>query len=161
MLDLERALSCILIINRTLEVNMTEMTIQQAAEKTGLSVHTLRYYERIGLTSPVSRASNGHRRYSEDDVYGIVFLTRLRATGMPISEIKRYTELAQQGESTTHERLALLEAHRDAVKKQLEEVSRHLMMIENKIRHYQEYYKAQLSAQEEALKEEPYGEKVS
>jgi DNA-binding transcriptional MerR regulator len=139
---------------------MIEMTIQQAAQKTGLSVHTLRYYERIGLTSPVSRASNGHRRYSENDVYGIVFLTRLRATGMPIAEIKRYTELAQQGESTTHERLALLEAHRAAVKKQLKEASRHLMMIENKIKHYQEHHKVQLSAPEKNLKVAPNGEKV-
>jgi DNA-binding transcriptional MerR regulator len=123
---------------------MTGLTIQQAAKETGVSVHTLRYYERIGLVSPVERASNGHRRYSEKDVYEIVFLTRLRATRMPIADIKRYVHLARQGPSTTVERLALLEAHRDAVCKHLEEVSYCLTMIERKIEHYRAYYSAQL-----------------
>jgi DNA-binding transcriptional MerR regulator len=123
---------------------MTGLTIQQTAEETGVSVHTLRYYERIGLISPVERASNGHRRYSEKDVNEIVFLTRLRATGMPISDVKRYVNLKRQGSSTTVERMALLEAHRDAVCKHLEEVSHYLTMIERKIEHYREYYSAQL-----------------
>jgi DNA-binding transcriptional MerR regulator len=123
---------------------MTGLTIQQTAEEIGVSVHTLRYYERIGLISPVERASNGHRRYSEKDVKEIVFLTRLRATGMPISDIKRYVNLKRQGSSTTVERMALLEAHRDAVCKHLEEVSHYLTMIERKIEHYREYYSAQL-----------------
>jgi DNA-binding transcriptional MerR regulator len=68
---------------------MTGLTIQQTAEETRVSVHTLRYYERIGLISHVKRAPNGHRRYSEKDVNEIVFLTRLRATGMPISDVNR------------------------------------------------------------------------
>jgi DNA-binding transcriptional MerR regulator len=123
---------------------MTGLTIQQTAEEIGVSVHTLRYYERIGLISPVERASNGHRRYSEKDVKEIVFLTRLRATGMPISDIKRYVNLKRQGSSTTVERMALLEAHRDAVCKHLEEVSHYLTMIERKIEHYREHYSAQL-----------------
>lgn len=123
---------------------MTGLTIQQTAEKTGVSVYTLRYYERIGLISPVERAPNGHRRYSEKDVYEIVFLTRLRATGMPISDVKQYVNLKRQGSSTTVERMVLLEAHRDAVCKHLEEVSHYLTMIERKIEHYREYYSAQL-----------------
>lgn len=123
---------------------MTGLTIQQTAEETGVSVHTLRYYERIGLISPVERAPNGHRRYSKKDVSEIVFLTRLRATGMPISDVKRYVNLKRQGSSTRIERMALLEAHRDAVCKHLEEVSHYLTMIEHKIEHYREYYSAQL-----------------
>ena len=123
---------------------MTELTIQQTAEQTGVSIHTLRYYERIGLISPIERASNGHRRYSQKDVSEIVFLTRLRATGMPISDIKRYVDLKRQGSSTTVDRMALLEAHRDAVCKHLEEVSHYLTLIERKIEHYREYHSAQL-----------------
>ena len=121
-----------------------ELTIQQAAGQTGLSVHTLRYYERIGLIPPVHRAPNGHRRYSEQDVGWIIFLTCMRSTGMPISEIKRYADLLQQGDSTTAERLALLESYRSAVQKQLQELGENLTIIEAKIKYYQEYHKEQL-----------------
>ena len=121
-----------------------ELTIQQAAGQTGLSLHTLRYYERIGLIPPIRRAPNGHRRYSEQDVGWIVFLTCMRSTGMPISEIKRYGDLLQQGDSTTAERLAVLESYRSAMQKQLQELGENLATIESKIKHYQEYYKEQL-----------------
>lgn len=69
---------------------MTELTIQQTAEKTGASIHTLRYYERIGLISPIKRAPNGHRRYSPKDVSEIVFLTRLRAVLLAKSVFRLY-----------------------------------------------------------------------
>lgn len=118
---------------------MNGLTIQQAAEKTGVSVHTLRYYERIGLMlAPIERAANSHRRYSEEDVYWIVFLTRLRETDMPIAEIKRYIALQREGESTVAERLALLEAHRTAVQRRLQETERHLATIDAKIAHYKD-----------------------
>jgi len=68
----------------------------------------------------------------------------MRCTGMPISEIKRYTDLVQQGDSTTAERLALLESHRSAVQEQLQELGQNLAIIETKIKHYQEYHKDQL-----------------
>ena len=71
-------------------------------------------------------------------------MTRLRATGMPISDIKRYVDLKRQGASTTVERMVLLEAHRDAVCKHLEEVSHYLTLIERKIEHYREYYRARV-----------------
>src|SRR5690242_20231415 len=92
------------------------LTIAEAAERTGVSPHTLRYYERIGaLREPPERAPSGHRRYSERDVSWIVLLTCLRATGMPISTMLRYTELARQGTETAAERKALLLAHRAEV----------------------------------------------
>ena len=90
------------------------------------------------------RAPNGHRRYSEQDVGWIIFLTCMRSTGMPISEIKRYADLLQQGDSTTAERLALLESYRSAVQKQLQELGENLTIIEAKIKYYQEYHKEQL-----------------
>jgi DNA-binding transcriptional MerR regulator len=116
----------------------TELSIQQAAARTGLSVHTLRYYERIGLISPVGRASNGHRRYSEEDVGWIIFLMRLRSTGMPISTMKQYADLQRQGDPTHAERLALLKEHGRAVKQRIQELTDYLVVIEHKIDYYSE-----------------------
>ncbi len=110
------------------------LTIAEAAAATGLTPHTLRYYERDGLLlDAVERASSGHRRYTERDLGWIHLLTRLRATGMPIREIREYAELVRQGEGTEPERMALLRAHRDAVRAQLAEVTEHLAAIEMKI----------------------------
>ncbi|GIG34645.1 MerR family transcriptional regulator [Cellulomonas pakistanensis] len=109
-------------------------TIAEAAAATGLTPHTLRYYERDGLLlEAVERASSGHRRYTERDLAWIHLLTRLRATGMPIREIREYAELVREGDGTEPRRLALLEAHRDAVRAHLAEVQEHLATIERKI----------------------------
>lgn len=123
------------------------MKIQDVALQTGLSIHALRYYEQIGLVTPIARANNSHRDYSEDDVYRIVFVTQLRSAGMPIAEIKRYVDLSQAGDSTSIERLELLEAHRQAVEQNIAELHRHLERISNKIAHYQETYENQLAQQ--------------
>jgi DNA-binding transcriptional MerR regulator len=116
----------------------TGITVQQAADRTGLSAHTIRYYERIGLIPSIRRAPNGHRRYSEDDIGWIEFLKCLRSTGMPISEMQRYVDLAQQGESTSVERFELLKAHQRRIKARIRELSTFLERIEWKIQHYQE-----------------------
>ena len=115
-----------------------ELTIAQAAEEAGLSVHTLRYYERAGLLTPIERNGSGHRRYSAEDVGWIVMCTRLRATGMPIRRIREYAELVRAGEGNEAERLALLEAHRADVKRQLAETRRNLEAIDYKIDLYRE-----------------------
>jgi DNA-binding transcriptional MerR regulator len=115
----------------------TGLTVQQASEKTGLSAHTIRYYERIGLIPSIERAANGHRRYSEDDIGWIEFLKCLRSTGMPISEMQRYVELQQEGDATLHDRLALLEAHRRRIKAKIKELNDFLERIEWKIGYYQ------------------------
>ena len=119
----------------------TELTIQEAAARTGLSEHTLRYYERIGLISPIGRSLNGHRRYCQEDIDGVVFVKRLRATGMPIAKIRRFAELRHQGDAAAAERRALLEAHRQAIKKKLEELSDNLALIEHKIAYYSDMEK--------------------
>ena len=113
------------------------LAIQEVAEKIGLSIHTLRYYEDAGLIPSVNRADNGHRRYSDLDLRWLYFVRRLRATGMPTSEIRRYTSLALQGDSTLGERLTLLEAHRDKVQLQIEELTLCLNILEAKIAGYQ------------------------
>jgi DNA-binding transcriptional MerR regulator len=114
------------------------LTISDAARVSGISAHTLRYWERAGLLQPVTRNGSGHRRYAEDDLERIKFLTRLRATGMPIRQVRRYAELMSGGDDTNEERLALLEAHRDAVKARLEETAGHLELIDWKIDFYRE-----------------------
>ena len=114
------------------------LTIAAAAAHTGLSVHTLRYYERAGLMlDPVERAASTHRRYSEHDLRWVVLLTRLRATGMPIRRMREYAALVRAGDGNEAERLALLEAHRAAVLAQLEETRRSLEAVETKIALYQ------------------------
>ena len=123
------------------EATERALSIAEAAEASGLSVHTLRYYERTGLLEPVRRNGSGHRRYRAADLERITFLTRLRATGMPIHEVRRYAELMKAGEATNEERLALLEAHRINVLAGLETTARNLELVEWKIRFYKERMK--------------------
>ena len=115
-----------------------ELTIQQVAQTTGLSVHTLRYYERCDLIAPIHRASNGHRRYSAQNIRWIQFLTKLRMTGMPIRQIQQYATLLRQQPDAVQARRALLEAHRQTVVKNLQELQENLAVIDWKIQHYKE-----------------------
>ena len=112
------------------------LTIQEAAEETGLTVHTLRYYERIGLLMPIGRAANGHRRYSQQDINLIRTLNRWRQTGMPLIDIQYYVKLIQEGDSTAGKRRQLLEAHRQTVANQIEELQATLQLIDFKIQNY-------------------------
>ena len=116
-----------------------ELTIQDVAARTGLSSHTLRYYERIGLIQPVERADSGHRRYSEHDVGWIEFLKKLRATGMPIREMKQYADLMLQGDHTAGARRRILEQHGERMRAQIDELNDCLSCIEWKIAHYKEF----------------------
>ena len=115
------------------------LAISEVAEATGLSTHTLRYYERAGLMlTPVDRASSTHRRYSDADVSWVAFLTKLRSTGMPIAVVAEYAELVRKGDDTTADRLELLQRHRIAVLAQLEDVTKSLEAIDFKISLYEE-----------------------
>lgn len=116
------------------------LTIQQMAQVTGLSAHTLRYYERAGLLPQhVGRNdANGYRYYTQQDVTWIEFIKRLRATGMPIRDVRRYTELKHQGEDTIAARIQLLKQHRSRVEEHLNEVEQHLSAINAKIQHYEQ-----------------------
>ena len=120
-------------------VTAEALSISDAAHATGLSVHTLRYYERAGLMlDPVERAPSSHRRYTEDEIRWVTLLTRLRATGMPIRRIREYADLVRAGDGNEDERLALLEAHRTAVLEQHEVMRANLDAIEFKIERYRE-----------------------
>ena len=115
------------------------LPIADASERTGLTPDTLRYYERDGLMlHEVGRSATGHRRYTETDLRWIRLITRLRATGMPIRDVRRYAELVRQGDGNEQERLDLLRAHRQQVLAQLAEVHHHLGAIDAKIGIYVE-----------------------
>jgi DNA-binding transcriptional MerR regulator len=119
------------------------VTIGEAARRTGVSVHTLRYYERAGLVvSAVDRTSGGTRRYHRTDLKWITICTKLRATGMPIRTMRHYAELVAAGSGNEDERLALLEAHHADVLAKLAEVQEHLKEIERKI----DIYRGRLAA---------------
>src|SRR3954470_520612 len=124
------------------------LTIAEAAERTGVSAHTLRYYERIGaLREPPERAPSGHRRYTERDLSWIVLLTCLRVTGMPIATMLRYAELAREGTATAAERKALLLAHRQEVLARVEQLNQNLTMIDRKIESYDEIERRRFGGQ--------------
>jgi DNA-binding transcriptional MerR regulator len=119
------------------------LSIAEAAHRTGVSVHTLRYYERAGLVvTAVDRTSGGRRRYHQLDLDWIVICTRLRATGMPIRTIRRYAELVSAGPGNEQERLALLEAHRAEVTAKLARTRENLKLIDHKI----DVYRGRLAA---------------
>ena len=113
-----------------------EFTIQQISAITGLSVHTLRYYERIGLLDPVERHPNGHRKYSRANLAWIEFLNCLRAIGMSIQQMQQYAALRSQGEQTIRERRLLLEEHHSLVNTRIQELTQNLMTLEEKIKYY-------------------------
>ncbi len=113
------------------------LTIQEAATFTGLSTHTLRYYERAGLLEPVARNASGHRRYARGDLEHLQFLHCLRITGMPIRHMRAYAALVREGRATLNTRLELLEAHRRDVQARMAELDRSLQIIDRKIERLQ------------------------
>jgi DNA-binding transcriptional MerR regulator len=119
--------------------SQTGLSIAEAARRTGVSVHTLRYYERAGLVvGAIDRTAGGRRRYRPQDLSWITVCTRLRATGMPIRTIRRYAQLVSAGRGNERERLAVLEAHRAEVTARLAEVQAHLELIDHKIDVYRD-----------------------
>ena len=114
-----------------------KLSIQDVTRATGLSAHTLRYYERIGLIHPIEREENTRRCYTADDVGWIDFLLKLRATGMSIKDMQRYAELQRQGDVTLPERVKMLKSLRDRVEARMEELNEHLKLIYYKIDIYQ------------------------
>ena len=114
------------------------ITIAQAAERSGMSAHTLRYYERIGLIHPVGRGHNGHRRYGRDDMDWLELLTKLRTTDMPIRQMVEYAELVREGPHTVARRRAMLEGHREAISRQRSQLEETAEVLDRKIEMYTE-----------------------
>jgi DNA-binding transcriptional MerR regulator len=114
----------------------TLLTIDEVARRTGLTAHTLRYYERIGLIAPVPRAAGGQRRYATADLDWIEFLLRLRDTRMPVARMQVFARLRAEGNATVPQRRALLEAHLADVKASLRAMQQAAAVLDTKITFY-------------------------
>ncbi|BDI34368.1 hypothetical protein CCAX7_64190 [Capsulimonas corticalis] len=122
---------------RYLIAPLEEMTVQQVVDLTGLSEHTLRYYERLGLIHPVRRHhSSGHRRYSQEDVTRLESLACLRATGMPLAEMRQYFEALSQGETAVTQQKALLTQHKTVLQERQRQMLRNLEYLDRKIAYW-------------------------
>ena len=116
------------------------LSIGQVAERTGLSVHALRFYEREGLLADaVRRESNGRRVYTEDDVDWLDMCIKFRSSGMPLETIRKYTELVRQGPGNEPDRLALLRSHQEHVAAQIQELTGCLNVITHKVEIYEQH----------------------
>ena len=109
------------------------MQIKEFASACGLSAHTLRYYEKIGLLPQVERTDSNHRRYTVQDVQWITFIKRLKATNMPLAEIQRYAALRQQGSGTEEARMQLLVDHARRLEQVIAQEQEHLQILREKI----------------------------
>lgn len=113
----------------------TSMTIVEVADLLDISPHTLRYYERAGLVE-VARDGNGHRVYDDRAVRRLVFLTRMRLSGMPMRDLQHYVALVDDGAETVPERLDMLLEHRDTIRRRIRELTLSLTAVEYKIATY-------------------------
>ena len=111
-------------------------TIQQMSQLTGLSIHTLRYYDSLGITPSVERSTSGYRLYAETDVGSLLFIKRMRTAGMPVRDVQRYMELYLQGDSTIQARRDLLDEHRQQLETSIAEMQTHLKAVITKIDMY-------------------------
>jgi DNA-binding transcriptional MerR regulator len=115
---------------------MLHYSPKDVADKTGFSLDTLRYYEKIGLLPSIARSSGGRRVFTEDDVAWLGILQCLRATGMPIARMLRYAKLARGGDQTVAERLGLLEEHDRAIEERIAQLRAKQTHIRQKIKWY-------------------------
>lgn len=112
------------------------MQISQLANVTGLSIHTLRYYEKEGILPPVKRSENGIRVYDSEDIEWINFASRLRETGMSIAEMKKFAQLVIQGDESKKECIEMLHQQNTRIKNQMEQLTRSMELINRKIELY-------------------------
>jgi DNA-binding transcriptional MerR regulator len=116
----------------------SHLSIDEASRRTGLTAHTLRYYERIGLLAPVERAAGGQRRYAASDMAWIEFLLRLRTTRMPIGKMQAFARLRSAGDATVPDRRRMMEDHLTDVLAEIEAMRQSAQALQEKI----EYYRA-------------------
>ncbi|WP_309665519.1 MerR family transcriptional regulator [Tabrizicola sp.] len=111
-------------------------TIDQAAAQSGLTAHTLRYYEKAGILPSVGRNGGGHRRYSESDLGWIRFVSLLKATGMPLADIRAFVAAEKRGEAGRRSKIAVLQSHRARMTAAMAELGAFLEKIDQKIAYY-------------------------
>ncbi|MEV0415717.1 MerR family transcriptional regulator [Streptomyces sp. NPDC050448] len=119
-----------------MSLTQTRYTISEVEARTGLTQHTLRWYERIGLMPHVDRSHSGQRRFSDKDLHWLAFVGKLRATGMSVADMVRYAELVREGEHTVDRRRELLEQTRREVRARITELTDALAVLDFKIDMY-------------------------
>jgi DNA-binding transcriptional MerR regulator len=124
-----------LLDDSTIEATAAPKSVAEAADLVGLSTHTLRYYEQQGLVRPARNAA-GYREYSAFDLRRLIFLARMRLSGMTMHDLKRYIGLVEQGVSTVPDRRRIMIEQRDRIERQLRELALALETTEYKIRTY-------------------------
>lgn len=125
-------------------------SIREVSEKTGLSAHTLRYYEKEGVLRGVDRSQGGFRQYTDDDLESLGLVCCLKNTGMSIQEIARFMELTHEGEHTLQERVDLLREHREAMIRKMQEMQTYLEKVTWKLNFFSEKLKAYEERKENA-----------
>ena len=113
-------------------------SIHEVCVRTGLTAHTLRYYEKEKLLPSVSRSAGGFRQYSEEDLDTLGVICCLKNTGMSLKDISRFMALAREGDQTLRERCKLLKQHRDTVIARMEEMQKYLDKVTRKVNYYSE-----------------------
>ena len=117
-------------------------TIQDVSKKTGLTAHTLRYYEKEGLFTGVERSQGGIRQYTDEDLERLGLIRCLKNTGMSIQEIARFVQLTHEGDHTLEERVKLLREHRERVLERMAEMQEHLDKVTWKLNFFSEKLRA-------------------
>jgi len=113
------------------------MKIAEVSEQYGLSVDTLRYYERVGLIPPVNRTESGIRDYNELDLRRVDFIKCMRGAGLPVEVLIEYVGLVQQGDRTIDARKEILVEQRDLLATRIEEMQKTLDLLDHKIEIYE------------------------
>lgn len=113
-------------------------TIGQVAEKMGVTTHTLRYYEKEGLLPFVERTESGIRSFKDSDVECLHIIECLKATGMPIKDIKVFIDWCAEGDSTLQQRYEMFLERRKEVLQQMADLQRTLATIEYKCQYYKD-----------------------
>jgi len=113
------------------------MKIAEVSLQHGISLDTLRYYERIGLIPPVTRNGSGIRDYSELDIKRVEFVKCMRSAGLPIEVLIDYMGLVQQGDSTIEARKDILYEQREQLLARMEEMQKTLDILNHKIQVYE------------------------
>lgn len=112
------------------------MTIQEVSNSTGLSKHTLRYYEKLGLIGPVKKGQSNYREYSKKDLNRIEFIINMRNAGMSLVNLKEYINLTTQGDVTIEERRSILLKNKNKIAEEISVLEKSMYYIDYKIENY-------------------------
>ena len=124
-------------------------SIQEVSKRTGLSAHTLRYYEKEGLISGVTRTKGGIRQYTDEDLEALGLICCLKNTGMSIQEIAQFVRLTNEGDRTLAERVEMLRQHRERVLERMNEMQKYLDKVTWNLNFFTEKLRAYESRKDE------------